>query len=114
MAKKSKFTLYKYCRTDAGWRYCKAAFSSNGKIKRDVVIVGGQEQKHPEGSYYLANKGQWIPVDDDALEAQRSARCGLHSWNSKGSKRSERVRTLALRIYQQSVKQHLSIGGNPT
>ena len=62
MRKTSRFTLYKYCRTAAGWRSCKAVFSSNGKIKPDWVQVGSQKQKHPEGSYHLANKGQWIPV----------------------------------------------------
>jgi hypothetical protein len=77
MGKTSRFTLYKYCRTDAGWRYCKAVFSSNGKIKPDFVIVGSQEQKHPEGSYYLANKGQWIPVGENALEAQRKRQLRL-------------------------------------
>jgi integrase len=78
MGKTSKLTLYKYCRTDAGWRYCKAVVSSNGKIKPDFVVVGSQEQKHPEGSYYLANKGQWIPVGNNALEAQRKRMLTLH------------------------------------
>jgi hypothetical protein len=57
----------------AGWRYCRAAFHDNGKIKSDAVIVGSDkhEQKHPEGAYYLANAGQWIPAGDDALQAQR-------------------------------------------
>ena len=37
----SKFTLYKYVKMgDGSWRYKKAAFYSNGKIKPNVVIVG--------------------------------------------------------------------------
>ncbi len=71
-----KFTLYKYVKLQAGWRYCKAAFHENSKIKPNVVIVGKDkhEEKHPEGSYYLAHAGQWIPVGDDALKAERRRR----------------------------------------
>ena len=69
----TKFTLYKYVKLQGGWRYCKAAFHENVKIKPNVVIVGKDkhEEKHPEGSHYLAHAGQWIPVGDNALEAQR-------------------------------------------
>ena len=68
-----KFTLYKYVKLQSGWRYCKAAFHENVKIKPNIVIVGKDkhEEKHSEGSYYLAHAGQWIPVGDNALEAQR-------------------------------------------
>jgi hypothetical protein len=38
---------------DVGWRYCKAAFCSNGKIKPNIVIVGGVEEKHTEERYFL-------------------------------------------------------------
>ncbi len=64
-----KFTLYKYVKLQGGWRYCKAAFHDNGKIKPNVVIVGKDkhEEKHSEGSYYLAHAGQWIPVGDNSL-----------------------------------------------
>ena len=47
---KPKFTIYKYVRTDAGWRYCRAAFhDKNGKIKPNIVIVASTEEKHVEG-----------------------------------------------------------------
>ena len=36
-----KFTIYKYVRTDRGWRYCRSAFARNNKIKPNVVMVGG-------------------------------------------------------------------------
>jgi hypothetical protein len=49
----AKLTIYKYVRTGKGWRYCKAAFYPNGKIKPNVVLVGDAEEKHPEGSYRL-------------------------------------------------------------
>jgi hypothetical protein len=68
----SKFTLYKYIKlADGSWRYCKAAFYSNGKIKPNHCIVGGKEEDHPEGSYYLYHNKSWIPVGANALDAQR-------------------------------------------
>lgn len=66
---KSKYTIYKHIKLSCGWRYCKAAWHSNGKIKPNVVIVGGKEEAHREGSYYLYNDGRWLPAGDDALEA---------------------------------------------
>lgn len=42
------FSIYKYCKTNSGWRYCKAAFHPNRKIKPNVVIVNGVEEKHTE------------------------------------------------------------------
>jgi hypothetical protein len=47
----AKLSIYKYVRTDKGWRYCKAAFHPNGKIKPNVVAVSGVEEKHAEGRY---------------------------------------------------------------
>jgi hypothetical protein len=68
----SKFTLYKYIKLkDGSWRYCKAAFFSNGKIKPNRCMVGGKEEEHSEGAYYVNHKNQWIPVGADALDAQR-------------------------------------------
>lgn len=67
----AKLSIYKYVRTEKGWRYCKAAFHPNGKIKPNVVVVGGVEEKHTEGSYFLNFNNQWIDVGADALEAQR-------------------------------------------
>jgi integrase/recombinase XerD len=66
-----KFSIYKYCKTDVGWRYCKAAFYPNGKIKPNIVIVGGVEEKHTEGRYFLNFNNRWIDVGLDALDAQR-------------------------------------------
>jgi integrase len=67
----AKLTIYKYVRTDKGWRYCKAAFHPNGKIKPNIVVVSGVEQKHAEGKYFLNFNNEWIDVGLDALEAQR-------------------------------------------
>jgi hypothetical protein len=72
------FSIYKYCKTDSGWRYCKAAFHSNGKIKPNVVIVSSVEEKHTEGRYFLNFNSQWIDVGLDALEAQRRRQLRLN------------------------------------
>ncbi len=72
-----KFTLYKYVRLDDGtWRYKKAAFYSNGKIKPNVVIVKNpqgkaREEVHAEGRYKMNHNGAWLDAGGDALEAQR-------------------------------------------
>ena len=77
-----KYTIYKYVRfKDGSWRYCRAALYANHTIKPDVVTVGGKEEKHPEGNYYIACAGQWIPAGPDALKAQRQ-RHALLSGNS--------------------------------
>ena len=44
-----KFTIYKHVKLEYGWRYCKAAFHSNRKIKPDVVVVHGFEETHRRG-----------------------------------------------------------------
>lgn len=76
-----KYTIYKYVRLKGSWRYCPAALFANHTIKPNVVIVGGKEEKHAEGNYYLASSGQWIPAGPDALKAQRQ-RHALLSGNS--------------------------------
>ena len=67
----AKLSIYKYVRSDKGWRYSKATFHPNGKIKPDVVIVDGREEKHSEGSYFLSFNRQWLPVGNHAPVAQR-------------------------------------------
>jgi len=67
----AKLSIYKYVRTAKGWRYCRAAFHPNGKIKPNVVAVSGVEEKHTEGRYFLSFNNQWIDIGEDALEAQR-------------------------------------------
>jgi hypothetical protein len=58
----AKLTIYKYVRTGKGWRYCKAAFHPNGKIKPNAVVVSGVEEKHTEGRYFLNFNNEWIDV----------------------------------------------------
>ena len=66
-----KFQLYKHCKIDGQWRYCRAAVFSNNKIKPHVVIVGGREEKNEEGTYCIRHKNSWIDAGTDPLEAQR-------------------------------------------
>jgi integrase/recombinase XerD len=51
--RKVKVNLTKYVATEAGLRYCPAVITSNGRIKQDMVVVNGKEERHPEGAYYL-------------------------------------------------------------
>ncbi|MFI5096988.1 MAG: tyrosine-type recombinase/integrase [Candidatus Acidiferrales bacterium] len=80
----SKFTLYKYVKLgDCSWRYKKAAFYSNGKIKPNVVVTGKNaqgkpiEEMHAEGSYKMNHNGTWLDASADALEAQRQRNARL-------------------------------------
>jgi hypothetical protein len=34
-----KLSLYKSVKTKRGWRYCKAAFHSNAKVKPNIVVI---------------------------------------------------------------------------
>jgi integrase/recombinase XerD len=43
----------KRVRTSKGLRYCPIVLSANGRIKPDVVLVNGKEERHPEGAYYV-------------------------------------------------------------
>ena len=45
--------LSKRVKTSQCLRYLPVALSSNGRVKPDVVIVNGQEERPPEGGYYL-------------------------------------------------------------
>jgi Phage integrase SAM-like domain len=45
--------LTKRVQTPHGWRYCRVVLSVNGRVKPDVVVVNGKEERHQEGAYYL-------------------------------------------------------------
>jgi integrase/recombinase XerD len=45
--------LTKRVQTAKGLRYCPVALSANGRVKPDLVIVNGEQERHPEGAYYL-------------------------------------------------------------
>jgi integrase/recombinase XerD len=66
-----KVNLYKYVPTNAGWRYLKAAFHSNNRIKPHVVATPQGEVTIKKGQYYLGYGRKWEPVGDDPTEAHR-------------------------------------------
>ena len=45
--------LTKRVKTPQGLRFCPVVISANGRVKPDYVLIGGKEQRHPEGAYYL-------------------------------------------------------------
>jgi len=45
--------LTKRVKTAQGLRYCPVVLSANGRVKPDVVIVDGREERHVEGAYYV-------------------------------------------------------------
>jgi|ERR1700722_80298 len=56
------FQLYKHINISGKWRYCRAASYSNGKVKPDGFVVGGQKQKHEEGSCSSRRRGRDSPI----------------------------------------------------
>ena len=89
----SRYTLYKYVKVDGTWRYCKAAYHDNGKIKPDIVFVNVNQallEKHPEGRYYMSHNGGWIDAGTDALKAQlrRKQKLALDEFNRLSGKAS--------------------------
>ena len=65
--------LTKRVQTPHGTRYCRVLLSANGRVKPDVVIVNGKEERHPEGAYYLewreGAKRVRLSVGKDAADA---------------------------------------------
>jgi hypothetical protein len=68
---KPRFTLYKDIKIGGTWRYCRAAVAVNNKVKPHIVVVGGTEEKHEDGSHCARHKNQWIEVGNDPAEALR-------------------------------------------
>jgi hypothetical protein len=79
-----KFSIYKYVKIEGkGWRYARAAYHANGKIKPNIVLAKGAngnavEEKHPEGSYFLNFNNNWIPAGNDASKAQHKRKLKLN------------------------------------
>ena len=65
--------LTKRIETSNGWRYCPVVLSPNGRVKPDVVVVGGVEERHPEGAYYIewrdGTKRRRLSVGKNAADA---------------------------------------------
>lgn len=80
--------LTKRVKTPRGLRYLPVALSSNGRVKPDVVIVNGQEERHPEGGYYLdwteSTKRVRLSVGNDAQDAFSQRETKAAELNAKG------------------------------
>lgn len=65
--------LTKRVKTEDGMRYCPVVLSLNGRVKPDVVLVNGREERHPEGAYYVewrkGGKRVRLSVGKDAQDA---------------------------------------------
>jgi integrase len=65
--------LTKRVQTPHGWRYCRVLLSANGRVKPDVVLVNDNQERHPEGAYYLewreGAKRVRLSVGKDAADA---------------------------------------------
>jgi integrase/recombinase XerD len=65
--------LTKRVQTPHGTRYCRVVLSANGRVKPDLVIVNGKEERHAEGAYYLewreGAKRVRLSVGKDAADA---------------------------------------------
>jgi integrase len=49
----NKVRLTKRVQTKDGLRYCPVVIAPNGRVKPDWVIVDDNEERHPEGAYYI-------------------------------------------------------------
>src|ERR1035438_7669558 len=68
---KRRVQLYKYTKLPTGWRYCKAVFYPNNRIKPHAVLTPDGEQTIKDGYYVLSYVRKWEPVGNDPTEAQR-------------------------------------------
>src|ERR1022692_2657823 len=65
--------LTKRVQTEKGLRYCPVVLAANGRVRADLVVVNGKEERHPEGAYYLewwaGAKRVRLSVGKDAADA---------------------------------------------
>src|SRR5438270_3121277 len=65
--------LTKRVQTSKGLRYCPVVLAANGRVRADLVIINGQEERHAEGAYYLewweGTKRVRLSVGKDAADA---------------------------------------------
>jgi integrase/recombinase XerD len=74
-----RVNIIKYVKMGSVWRFAAAAKTKNGNIHWNYVLIGGQEEHHPEGNYFIewrengARRRQSVgAIPSDVLaEAQR-------------------------------------------
>jgi len=78
MPKTPHVILLKQVKVEGKWRHARALFDTKGRVRRDRVRVGGQDELHPEGSYFIEwwddGKRHLEPVGADAQDAAEQAR----------------------------------------
>ena len=78
MPKTPHVILLKQVKVGGKWRHARALFDTKGRVRRDRVRVGGQDELHPEGSYFIEwwddGKRHLEPVGADAQDAAEQAR----------------------------------------
>ena len=65
--------LYKYTKLPTGWRYCKAVFYPNNRIKPHAVLTPGGEQTIKDRNYCLFYNRKWEPVGNDPAGREPTA-----------------------------------------
>ena len=63
--------LSKNIKLPSGWRYCRAAFYANNRIKPHAGLTPDGEQTIKDGYYCLSYNRKWEPVGNDQAEAVR-------------------------------------------
>jgi integrase/recombinase XerD len=78
MPKTPHVILLKQVKVGGKWRHARALFDTKGRVRRDRVRVRGQDELHPEGSYFIEwwddGKRHLEPVGADAQDAAEQAR----------------------------------------
>ena len=64
--------LYKYAKVDGTWKYLRAVFYPNHKIKPHAVITPTGEETIKDGQYFLSYARGWEPVGNDPNEAVKA------------------------------------------
>ena len=78
MPKTPHVILLKQVKVEGKWRHARALFDTKGRVRRDRVRVSGQDELHPEGSYFIEwwddGKRYLEPVGAVAQDAAEQAR----------------------------------------
>jgi integrase/recombinase XerD len=81
--------LTKRVQTLQGLRYCPIVYADNKRVKRDVVVVNGIEERHSEGGYYLdwteGTKRVRVSVGKDPQDAEQQRQRKEAELNAKGN-----------------------------
>lgn len=68
MGKRYAMSIWKYVKVNGTWRYC-AAVMDRGMPVANMVLVKKRSEFHPEGTYYIRHKSEWIRAGNTPQEA---------------------------------------------